>query len=111
MSHSRLRTLTLTSAIVFLLASFAHAADRPLPETVAVKAFARLTRGQLELLVRVPLAAVKDVQFPVRGDAGYLDLSALKSMFPGAARYWIADCFEVQEDGVKAAKPAIVGTR
>jgi HupE / UreJ protein len=111
MSHSRARTLTLTSAIVFLLASFAHAADRPLPETVDVKAFARLTHGQMELLVRVPLAAVKDVQFPVRGDAGYLDLAAVRSMLPGAARYWIASRFLLRDHGVALTNPDVTATR
>jgi hypothetical protein len=111
MSHSRARTLTLTSAIVFLVASFAHTADRPLPETVDVKAFARLTHGQLELLVRVPLAAVKDVQFPVRGDAGYLDLAAVRSMLPGAARYWIANRFQLRDAGAALASPDVIATR
>ena len=89
-----------------------NTAPRPLPEDVTVKAIAKKgSRPPPATCAYVPLAAVKDVQFPTRGDTGYLDLGALKSMLPGAARYWIADCFEVQEDGVPAAKPAIVGTR
>ena len=63
------------------------------------------------MLVRLPLTSVKDLEFPTRGDSGYLDLNSLKSMLPGAARYWIADCFEVYEDGVLAPKPEIVQTR
>jgi hypothetical protein len=77
---------------------------------VNVKAFARPEHGRLELLVRVPLAAVKDIEFPSRGETGYLDLSTVKSMLPGAARYWIANCFEVYENGVATPKPEVFQT-
>jgi len=105
------RRFTAAYAAFFLLAPFVHAANRPLPEDVNVKAFARPEPGRLELLVRVPIAAVKDIEFPTRGDAGYLDLSAVKSMLPGAARYWIANCFEVYENGVADPKPEVYQTR
>ena len=98
------RFVAVSGASVFLFVPFVHAANRPTPEVVNVKAFARLEGRQLELLVRVPLAAVKDVQFPTRGDAGYLDLDAVKSMLPGAARYWIAGNFEVLDGGRATAE-------
>jgi hypothetical protein len=96
---------------LFLFGPFVHAADRPTPEIVNIKAFARLEGRQLELLVRVPLAAVKDIQFPTRGAAGYLDLDAVKSMLPGAARYWIAGNFEVLDRGVPLPRPEVDATR
>jgi HupE / UreJ protein len=105
------RLVALSGVSVFLFVPFVHAANRPTPEVVNVKAFARLEGRQLELLVRVPLAAVKDVQFPTRGDAGYLDLDAVKSMLPGAARYWIAGNFEVLDRGVPLPRPEVDGTR
>jgi hypothetical protein len=103
----------LTFAVMGLLffAPFLYPANRPLPEDVIVKTIAKREPGRLELLVRVPLTAVKDIQFPTRGETGYLDLEALKSMLPGAAKYWIAGCFEVQEDGVADRGPEIVQTR
>src|SRR5579864_8254830 len=96
---------------LFLFGPFVHAADRPTPEIVNIKAFARLEGRQLELLVRVPLAAIKDVQFPTRGAAGALDLDAMKSMLPGAARYWIAGLFEALDGGVALPRPEVAGTR
>jgi hypothetical protein len=96
---------------LFLFGPFVHAADRPTPEIVNIKAFARLEGRQLELLVRVPLAAVKDIQFPTRGAAGYLDLDAVKSMLPGAARYWIASGFEALDRGVPLPRPETAETR
>ena len=96
---------------LFLFAPFVHAVNRPVPETVSIKAFARLEGPQLELLVRVPLAAIRDIQFPTRGDAADLDLVALKSMLPGAARYWVASRFEVLDGGVPLPKPQVAETR
>jgi hypothetical protein len=78
---------------------------------VTVKAFAVIEHGHLELLVRVPLAAVKDVQFPTRGDAGNLDVAAVRSMLTGTARHWIAPCFSVFENGMLLSPPEISGTR
>jgi HupE/UreJ protein len=105
------RPFAVALASLFLLVPSAYPANRPLPEDVNIQAIARQDPGRLELLVRVPLTAVKDIQFPTRGNNGELDLSAVESMLPGAAKYWIAGCFEVQEDGVVSAKPQVVKTR
>ena len=105
------RRFAAACAIFFLLGAIVHAANRPLPEDVNVKVFAKTDQTRLDLLVRIPLAAVKDIQFPARGDTGYLDLSAVKSMLPGASRYWIANCFDVYENGAPAAKPEIASAR
>src|SRR5580704_16908309 len=105
------RFVALSGVSVFLFVPFVHAANRPTPEIVNIKAFARLEGRQLELLVRVPLAAVKDIQFPTRGAAGYLDLDAVKSMLPGAARYWIASGFEALDRGVPLPRPEAAETR
>ena len=88
-------------------AAIVHAATRPVPDAVNIKVFARLESGSLVLLVRVPLAAVKDVQFPTRGDAGYLDLEALASMLPGAAEHWIAAGFDVFDRGEPVSRPEV----
>jgi len=109
---SSLRALRLAAAYagLFLLVPSAYSANRSLPEDVTVKVFARQGGDRFELLVRVPLAAVKDIQFPARED-GYLDLNAITSMLPGASRYWIGDCFEVYENGVAVPRPEIAKTR
>jgi len=105
------RRFAAACALLLLLGAFVHAANRSLPEDVNVKIFATTGQNRLDLLVRVPLAAVQDIQFPTRGDTGYLDLSAVKSMLPGASRYWIASCFDVYENGVPTAKPEITSAR
>jgi uncharacterized membrane protein len=90
-----------------LLAAIGHAAIRPIPDVVNVKVIVRPENGSLDLLVRVPLAAVKDIQFPTRGEAGYLDLEALASMLPGAADHWIAGGFEVFDRGEPVSRPEV----
>jgi hypothetical protein len=98
-------------ASLFVLATLADAASRPTPENVTIKAFARQGDNELTLLVRVPLGAIKDVQFPTRTTSGELDVPALQSMLPGAARYWLADTFRVTSNGVPLGPPVVRGTR
>ena len=66
-------------ASVVVLLPFVNAANRPIPEVVNITVFSRVDAHRLELLVRVPLAALKDIQFPTRGDGDTLDLPMLKS--------------------------------
>ncbi len=105
------RGLVLPCAFLLALGQGAGAVERPIPESAGVTTFARLQGEQLELLVRLPLVAVRDVQFPVRGEAGYLDLDGVKSMLTGIARYWVADHFEVWEHGRRLPRPEVAATR
>ena len=98
-----------------LLAVFApYAAARALPEDVTVKIFARPVVHQegsrLQLLVRIPLVAFNDIQFPVRGP-GYLDLARIDQVLPGVARYGVASSLEMFEGETRLPKPRVVETR
>jgi hypothetical protein len=103
----RVRLCIAAGVGLVLCAAIVHAASRPIPEVVNAKVFVRLENGSLDLLVRVPLAAVKDIQFPTRGEAGYLDLEALASMLPGAADHWIAGGFDVFDHGEPVSRPEV----
>src|SRR5712691_8517430 len=81
-----------------------------IPNDVTVQAFVRPEGVHLHLLVRVPLKAMRDVNFPERGP-GYLDLARVKDVLPGAATLWISDFVEVYEGDVPLLKPQIVATR
>ncbi|HEX7797549.1 MAG TPA: HupE/UreJ family protein [Vicinamibacterales bacterium] len=105
--RNRARSHLTTGVSLLLFAAIVHAATRPIPEVVNVKVFAHVENSGLDLLVRVPLAAVKDIQFPVRGEAGYLDLDALPSILPGAADQWIAGGFQVFDRGVPVSRPEV----
>jgi hypothetical protein len=109
-THIR-RIVAVACASFFLLTPYVDGAIRRIPERVNIKAFARPENGQLEVLVRVPLAAAKDVEFPTRSTSGELDIPALQSMLPGIARYFIADVFRVFDQEALMGRPEVEATR
>jgi hypothetical protein len=86
------------------------AAAHDIPNDVIVQAFVRSQGNRLHLLVRVPLKAMRDINFPERAP-GYLDLRRVGDVLPGAATLWIADFIEVFEGDSRLSKPQILATR
>ncbi len=82
-----------------------------IPNDVTVQAFLKPAGERLHLLVRVPLRAMRDVDFPSRGRENYLDLERTQSLLPDAARLWISDFIDVYEDDAVLPKPRVVETR
>ncbi|MDX1579931.1 MAG: HupE/UreJ family protein, partial [Gemmatimonadota bacterium] len=81
-----------------------------IPADVTVQAFVAPEGGVLRFLVRVPLEAMRDIDFPLRGP-GYLDLEASRPLLADAARLWIGDYVAFFEDGSALPAPALVTTR
>jgi len=96
--------------IVALLGVYAGAAAHDIPNDVTVQAFLKPEGQHLYLAVRVPLKAIRDVNFPERGQ-GYLDLTQVDSLLPDAAQLWISDFLEIYEGETRLAKPRVVETR
>lgn len=65
---------------------------------------------RLRLLIRVPLWAMRDIEFPQRG-LGYLDIARTNAMLGDAARVWLADYIQLYEEDSLLAAPRIVATR
>jgi hypothetical protein len=86
------------------------AAAHDIPNDVTVQAFVRPAGDTLNLLLRVPLAALRDINFPAR-PSGYLDVPRAEPLLPDAANLWLADFIDVYEDDVPIPKPRIVRTR
>jgi hypothetical protein len=78
-----------------------------IPARVTILAFVKPEGHLLRLVVRVPLEAMRDVQFPLHG-AGYLNIAAVDSLLPDAARLWIANSVTVYEGATKLADARIV---
>jgi hypothetical protein len=93
-----------------LLALPARPAAHEIPANVTVLAFVKPEGQRLRLLVRVPLEAMRDLEFPLRGP-GYLDLGRADPMLRDAARLWIANYVQVYEDGGRIESGLIVATR
>jgi HupE/UreJ protein len=93
-------------AVVLSLPCAAH----DVPNDVRIQAFVRPAGERLQLLVRVPLAAMSDVDFPRRGP-GYLDLARAGPALAQAANLWIADNVELYEGDVRLGYPRVVTAR
>jgi len=96
--------------MVALLVVCASAAAHDIPNDVTVTAFLKPEGDRLHLLVRVPLKAIRDINFPERGQ-GYLDLTRVDALLPDAARLWIAGFIEIDEGETRVASPRVVATR
>jgi len=97
----------LVATLVLLLPCGAAAHD--IPNDVTVQAFLKPDGGHLHLLVRVPLQAMRDTEFPQRGP-GYLDLARVGPLLQDAAKLWIADAIEVYEGDVRLSTPRLIAT-
>ncbi|MGI8991134.1 MAG: HupE/UreJ family protein [Bryobacteraceae bacterium] len=95
-------------ALFLVIASGAAAHD--IPSDVTVQAFLKPSGDRLHLLVRVPLKAMRDLDFPER-ERGYLDLDKLAPQLPGAAALWIANFVEIREGARRLPKAQIVATQ
>ena len=98
-----------------LMAGFSLASPPPLtahdiPARVTVRMFVRPDGNTLKVVVRVPLEAMRDLDFPVRG-RGSLDLVRAGPFLDDAARLWIADAIELREDGRALGSGRVTATR
>ena len=85
-------------------------AAHEIPNDVTVHAFLRPEGQRLQLLVRAPIAAMRDVLFPTR-DQINLDLTRAESAVRHAATLWISDGIAVYEGGTRLGAPRIVATQ
>ena len=69
-------------------------------------AFLKPSGNRLHLLVRAPLVAMRDVDFPKRGP-GYLDLARAGTTLRDAATMWIARDIELYEGDTRLPPPQI----
>lgn len=101
--------------LVFLVAALAvlpqfSAAAHDIPNDVAVHVFLKPEGQRLYLLVRVPLKACRDVDFPTRGP-GYLDIARADKSLHDAATLWISDNFEIYEGDSRLSDPKVIAAR
>jgi hypothetical protein len=108
-SSAHRRVASLATAILLSLLPLGAAAH-DIPNDVRVQAFVKPVGQRLQLLVRVPLVAMNEVDFPRRGP-GYLDLAHIDPALRHAALLWIADNIELYEGGAGLDAPRIVDVR
>ena len=98
------------SVAVTLLLSAASAAAHEIPASIVVQAFVRPQGDSLRLLLRVPLAAMRDVDYPLT-PAGDLDVSRADRVLRDAAVLWLARDIEVYEETTRLGAPRVTAVR
>jgi HupE/UreJ protein len=84
-----------------------------IPNDVTVQTFFKPEGQRLRLLVRVPLAAMRDMDYPKKGarNSDLLDLPRADKTLRDAATLWVADFLEVYEGDRKLPYPAVAAVR
>ena len=86
------------------------AAAHDIPSDVTAHAFLRASGGKLQVIVRIPLSAIRDIEFP-QSPRGYLDVEKLAPLLPASAKVQIADLMEVREGSRVLPPPSIPATQ
>jgi hypothetical protein len=89
----------------------AHRANgHEVPSDVTVQIIVKPAGERLQLLVRVPLESMQDIEFPTFGP-GYLDIPRADQSLRNAALVWLANDIEVYENGTRLPRPELVAAR
>jgi hypothetical protein len=81
-----------------------------IPNDVTIHVFLRPEGQRLRLLVRAPIAAMRDILFPTR-DENNIDLTRAEPAVRQAATLWIADSLTLYEGRARLDTPRLVATQ
>ena len=87
-----------------------QAAAHEIPADLTVRALIKPSAQRLQLLVRVPLRAIRDIDYP-EIERGYLDIEKLTPQLPNAATVWISDFVAIYEGNRLLPRPAVAATQ
>ena len=103
------RTAALLVGLTLLLPTWSGEAHE-IPADVTVQAFVKPEAESLQMIVRVPLASMRDYDFPAR-EPGYLIISDAEALIQGAAVEWIANYVDMYEGDELLARPIVAAAR
>jgi hypothetical protein len=107
--------MALLAALLALAVGFgARLAAHDIPNDVTVQALLKPEGQRLRLLVRVPLQAMRDMDYPKPAGAtntDLLDLTRADSTLRDAATLWVSDYLDLYEDGQKLPAPRVASVR
>jgi hypothetical protein len=100
-------------AAALLVSLCTNVAAHEIPGDVTIQAWLKPEGQTLRLLVRVPLVAMRDMNYPTRGDKtlGILDLSRAESLLRDAATLWVGEAIDVYEGDTRLPLPRLVEVR
>jgi hypothetical protein len=106
------RPLAAVFGVLALMALLAiRLAAHDIPADTTVRAFIKPDGQLLHFLVRVPMASINDIDWPLRRTDGTLDMPRIEPFLRDAATMWIADYVDMFEGGTKLGKPTLVAVR
>src|SRR5262245_56710485 len=97
-------------SLVVSMTAAARVSAHDIPNDVTVQAFARPEGRAFTLLVRVPLKAIMDIEFPPR-ERAYVCVERVDAALRAAAMIWLAPRIELYEEDTRLSAPRIVATR
>jgi hypothetical protein len=100
-------------AAALLVSLCTNVAAHEIPGDVTIQAWLKPEGQRLRLLVRVPLVAMRDMNYPTRGDKtlGILDVSRAESILRDAATLWVGEAIDVYEGDARLPRPRLVEVR
>ena len=106
---NRILTPTIVAALVawWIVATPTASPAHEIPSDVTIHVIVKPEGQTLRLLVRVPLRAMRDMQFPLRGP-GYLDLARADAELRNAALLWIGNEVELHEGDTRLTNHQLV---
>ena len=99
--------LTGLALVAFTAAPAAH----PIPESVTIHLAAKAEGEKLRILIQIPVAAMRDINFPLHDGTEYLDLTRIEPALRQAAETWLAPSLPVFEGNRALAAPVIAAIR
>ena len=97
-------------AVVGLLLLPDRAAAHDIPSDVRLRVFVKPEAQLLTLLVRVPMAALREIDVPLR-PGSFIDLARAEPALREAVSGRLLDNLDLYEDGQRQPRPSIVQTR
>jgi hypothetical protein len=82
-----------------------------IPSDVTIQTFIKPEGTRLRMLFRVPLGAMRDINFPEKAGGGYMDLERAHPLLADAATVWISNFVELYEDDSRLPAPNVLETR
>lgn len=103
-----------TLRLLALLLAWTFPATAPsaheVPADVRVTAYLKPEGDVLQMMIRVPMDAMQEVEFPLRGP-GFLEISRADDALRGAVKLWITDNLDVFENGEALPTPTTSAVR
>lgn len=108
----RTTRLALLSVLVILIGWFAAAPRaHEIPNEVSIQVYVKPEGQRLRVLIRAPLEAMTDIDWPMIGVAGILDISRADPFLHDAATLWLGDNLQVTEEGRALPYPTVAAVR